>query len=756
MRQRCVIAVEGIVQGVGFRPFVHGLAVERNLAGRVWNDTQGVRIELEGESAQIDGFLRELRHRPPPLAQISDLRSEFSKAVGTKSFVIDSSREGERRAPQIAADAATCSECLRELFDPADRRYLYPFLNCTHCGPRMTIVQDVPYDRSKTTMAGFPMCGACRAEYEDPADRRFHAQPTACPECGPRLSIRGSSWEEMDGDPLDRTLRALREGRIVAVKGLGGYHLACDAENEEGVARLRMRKRREAKPFAIMVTDLDVAGALCRLGQVERQSLSSPRRPIMLLKRRDGCRIAPSVAPGQRELGLMLPYTPLHHLLARGFGSPMVMTSGNRSDQPTLADDDEAREELSGVADLFLTHDRPIEIRCDDSVTRITRGVEVPLRRSRGFAPQPLTLPFEAKRPILATGGDLKACFGLVQGRHAFLSHHIGDLAELSTYRDFGKAVAHYQRLFGIEPEIVAHDMHPGYHSTDFAESLDGVGRIAVQHHHAHIAACMADNGVAGPVIGVAFDGTGYGLDGSIWGGEFLVADYSAFERIGYLRPVLLPGGDRAVRQPWRSAAAHLHTASLLEAGEELFAGRVAGAEWRLVAQMLQRKVGCVETSSMGRLFDAVAALLGLADEALFEAQAAMALEAAADERENGSSRIRVIEQNGAILWDARTIIKSVLEDRRHGDATPLIAARFHNSIAEAIVTVCRLARRRHDIGTIALSGGTFQNAMLADRTAERLSEDGFSVLLHRQVPCNDGGLCLGQAAVAAHALTED
>lgn len=749
MRQRCTVSIEGIVQGVGFRPFVHRLATARGLSGRVWNDSRGVAIEVEGEDGDIEAMLAELRERPPPLARISDIRSDFSEPTGATGFLIDQSKASASREPQIAPDTATCEECVGELFDPADRRFHYPFLNCTHCGPRLTIIRDVPYDRPLTSMAGFEMCAECRSEYEDPSDRRFHAQPTACPDCGPRLTARRTDWEEVSKDSIAIAVAALRDGRIVAVKGLGGYHLACDAEDEQAVARLRRRKQREAKPFALMVADIDQARALCMVAGAEEEALLSRRRPIVLLRRRGSDAVAGSVAPGQATLGLMLPYTPLHHLLLRTFDRPLVMTSANFSDEPIVSDDSDARERLPKVADLLLVHDRPIETRTDDSVVRIICGRDVPMRRARGFAPEPVRLPIRSERPILALGGDLKACFALARGDKAFLSHHIGDLADLATYSDFTRAVAHYQRLFGVTPEIVAHDLHPGYLSSRFAAELESVKLLPIQHHHAHVAACMADNGVSGSVIGVAFDGTGYGTDGAIWGGEFLIVDYLGFERAGHLRNVPLPGGDAAVRQPWRAALAHLASSGALESAHALFAKRIDAHALRLVTQMVERNVGCAPTSSVGRLFDAVAAMLGLVDEALFEAQAAMLLEATADESEHGFYPVAIESSDDGLIWNPSEMFAAILEDRRRGDHVAMISARFHNSVAEAIRAMCGAIRARSKLERVALSGGVFQNRFLTERTVAKLHEDRFEVLMHHQVPANDGGLCLGQAAIA-------
>jgi hydrogenase maturation protein HypF len=564
-RVRARVRVEGIVQGVGFRPFVHALASRLSLAGLVGNDARGVFVEVEGSAEAVERFLGALQREAPPLAVVERVSATRLAPTGAEGFAIASSRPGGERQALISPDTATCADCLRELADPADRRYRYPFVNCTNCGPRFTIIRDVPYDRAATTMAGFRMCADCAREYHDPADRRFHAQPVCCPACGPRLRLLDREGREAAGEPLAAAAALLREGRVVAVKGLGGYHLAADAAGEAAVAALRARKHREDKPFAVMVPDLETARALCLVDEVEERLLASPRRPIVLLRRRAtvdrGAEVAGAVAPGNRSLGLMLPYTPLHHLLLAEVGRPIVLTSGNVSDEPIAYLDRDAMQRLGGIADRFLTHDRPIHMRTDDSVARAFRGRELPLRRSRGFVPQPLPLPWAFPRQVLACGAELKSTFCVAKGRHAFVSHHIGDLENYETYRSFTEGIEHFRRLLAVAPEVVAHDLHPEYLSTKYAAELDGVALEGVQHHHAHVAACLADNGEEGPVIGVAFDGLGYGADGTIWGGELLVADLAGFERAGHLASVPMPGGAAAIREPWRMAAAYLDAA---------------------------------------------------------------------------------------------------------------------------------------------------------------------------------------------------
>lgn len=753
MRQRRSIAVQGTVQGVGFRPFVYGLACAYDLRGTVRNDTTGVVIDVEGDPSALDAFLQDLTRRAPPLARIERIQVSPADARGYRDFRIVDSQASQERSVFVPVDTATCDACLRELFDPADRRFRYPFLNCTHCGPRLTIIRDVPYDRPRTTMAAFPMCEECRREYEDPGDRRFHAQPTACRACGPRLSLRDAGGREItEGDWIRGAAEALARGLVVAVKGLGGYHLACDAVNPGAVQRLRERKGREAKPLAIMVRSVEEARELCEVGPLEEALLTSRRRPIVLLRRKPGCRVAQEVAPGNRYLGVVLPYTPLHQLLLAAVGRPLVMTSGNLTDEPIAYRDDDAFRRLAAIADLFLTHNRAIETRCDDSVTRVVYGAEMPLRRSRGYAPEPLLLPLSSRAGVLAVGGHLKNTFCLLRGRYAFLGHHIGDLENLAAYRALVEGVEHYVRLFAIRPEIVGHDLHPDYLSTKFALEMEGVELVGVQHHHAHVVACMAEHGVTEPVIGVAFDGAGYGTDGAIWGGEFLVADYAGFERAGHLRYVPLPGGDAAVRQPWRAAAAHLFSAFGPTMGG--VAGRLAGAvepaRWSGVLQMMEKGVASPPTSSVGRLFDAVAAILGLRNEVQFEAQAAMELEMIAEPSAEGSYPVEFSREGDAWVWEAAPILEGILGDLGRGLPRSEIAGRFHKAVCDAVVEACDRVRRERAISRVALTGGAFQNALLAEGTARALEGRGFDVLRHRRVPPNDGGLSLGQAVAAA------
>jgi len=753
---RTRVRVEGIVQGVGFRPFVHALAGRLGLAGLVGNDAGGVFVEVEGTAETVQRFLEALAAEAPPLAVIERVTATPLDPTGALGFAIAPSRDGGARQALVSPDTATCPDCLAELADPADRRFRYPFINCTNCGPRFTIVRDVPYDRPATTMAAFAMCADCAREYSDPADRRFHAQPVCCPACGPALRLLDRDGRPAEADPLAAAAARLRAGAVVAVKGIGGYHLAADAAAEPAVAALRARKHREDKPFAVMVADLDAAAALCQVDPAEQAMLASPRRPIVLLRRRPeaaGARpggVAASVAPGNRSLGVMLPYTPLHHLLLAEVGRPIVLTSGNVSDEPIAYLDDEAVGRLGGIADWFLTHDRPIHVRADDSVVRAFRSRELPLRRSRGFAPQPLGLPWPFPRHVLACGAELKHTFCLAKNGHAFVSHHIGDLENYETFRSFTEGVGHFRRLFAVDPEVVAHDLHPEYLSTKYALELDGVELEGVQHHHAHVAACLADNGEPGPVIGVAFDGLGYGADGTIWGGELLVADLGGFRRAGYLEVVPMPGGAAAIREPWRMAAAWLDAAFGGQVPERLAVAGRHRDRWDQVLALARSATASPSTSSAGRLFDAVAAILGVRDAVNYEGQAAVELEQLADPAERSAYPARVDRAGDGPLRLAGTdLVRAVVEDLEAGAAAPLIAARFHNGLADATVTACGALGDASGLRTVALSGGVFQNTLLLERTVAGLEGRGFRVLVHSRVPPNDAGISLGQAVVA-------
>jgi hydrogenase maturation protein HypF len=763
---RLQVRVTGIVQGVGFRPYVHRLAVALGLAGFVGNDAQGVVAEIEGAPAAIEAFLSRLPDEAPAMSVIEDVTTSPIEPSGDATFeIVVSEAEGARDVP-VSPDIATCADCLAELWDPDDRRFRFPFINCTNCGPRYTIVRDVPYDRPTTTMAGFAMCDACAREYTDPADRRFHAQPVCCPRCGPTLALVDAAGVALDGDPVTRTAALLRDGRVVAVKGLGGYHLAVDATDEAAVRRLRARKHREERPLAVMVADLAVARALCEIGPHEQVRLTAPTAPIVLLRRRDEASagvalddrdttgdarpsIASSVAPGNRHLGVMLPYTPLHHLLAAAMGRPFVLTSGNVSDEPIAYDDTDARDRLGGIADAFLTHDRPIHMRVDDSVVRMVGDRPLLVRRSRGYAPQPVLMGRRVPRPVLAVGAELKNTVCLAKARRAYLSHHIGDLENYETFRSFTGAIAHLRRLFDIAPSVVAHDLHPEYLSTKHALDLDGLDRVAVQHHHAHIASCMADNGTSDPVIGVAFDGTGFGTDGTIWGGEVLVATLGSFERVGHLGPTPLPGGAAAIREPWRMAASWLRRTYGHDVPDHLGVVARHADRWAQVLAVADANVNSPPTSSVGRLFDAVAALVGVRDTVSYEGQAAIELEQAADPTVDDGYRAALSDGEPFVI-DGAGLIRAVVDDLIAGTPVPVIAGRFHVAVVRAIVDACTRVHAATGLSTVALSGGVFQNVLLVERSVAALEAAGFVVLTHVRVPPNDGGISFGQVAVAA------
>ena len=753
--------IEGTVQGVGFRPYVYRLADEMGLAGHVLNDSRGVVVEVEAPSETVERFLARLPAEAPPLATVERVTAEELEEVGELGFSIRESPAGGEPRAAVTPDSATCADCLAELFDPADRRFRYPFTNCTNCGPRFTIVRDIPYDRPNTTMAGFAMCAACRAEYEDPADRRFHAQPNACSDCGPRVRLvyagGGAVDDARSADPVEATARALLDGAIVAIKGLGGFHLACLAADEDAVAELRARKHREDKPFALMAADAAAARDLVAMSEAAEELLLSPARPIVLAPRRANARVAPSVAPGAPELGVMLPYSPLHHLLMSDVGEPLVMTSGNVSDEPIAYEDDDACERLADIADLFLLHDRPIETRTDDSVTRAVGERPMFLRRSRGFVPGSIPLPVDCGRHLLACGAELKNTFALAKGGRAWVGHHIGDLKNFETLSSFTTGIDHFRRLFAIEPEVVAYDLHPEYLSTKHAMELAGVRPMGVQHHHAHLAACLAEHGERGPAIGAIFDGSGYGGDGTVWGGELLLGGLESFERVGLLFPVRLPGGDAAVRQPWRMACAWL-TAALGEqpALPRGLRGQVGHTAWRQVAELAETGLVSPLTTSAGRLFDAVAALCGVRSEVNYEGQAAVELEAVADPAERGAYPLPLAGEpptGEPMILDARPTVRAVVRDVERGVPVPAISARFHNALAVATATACRTAAERASVSTVVLSGGVFQNRTLLGRTRARLEGDGLRVLVPELLPPNDGGISYGQLAVASARL---
>ena len=756
---RVQILVRGIVQGVGFRPYVFSLARRRTLRGRVFNNTTGVWIDVEGERVAIEGFINELKSNPPPHSLIESIESfnNLDPANYQDFLIIESDASGEKFMP-ISADIATCEDCLRELLDPRDRRFRYPFINCTACGPRFTIIEDIPYDRKQTPMRDFEMCAECRAEYENPLDRRFHAEPTACVRCGPQLFLTDASGLEVElagfpagEDAISRARRLLLDGMIVVIKGIGGFHLACDALNQKAVERLRRRKYREDKPFALMASSLEVVSRYCFVSEQEAALLASSRRPVVLLKRLDDAMIPEEVAPRVTTLGFMLPYTPLHYLLLENLDRPLVMTSGNVSDEPICYTDEDASERLNKLADYFLFHDRRIHLRTDDSVVRVAGGREMLLRRSRGYAPQPVKTSFKFEREILACGAELKNTFCLVRDHYAFVSHHIGDLENLETLKSFTEGIEHYQRLFHLQPEVIAHDLHPEYLSTKYANSREELQtRIGVQHHHAHVASCMADNGIDGEVIGVAMDGLGFGTDGRLWGGEFFVANFLEAERLAHLEYVPLPGGAKAIREPWRMAAVYLHRTF----GDDFlklklpFVEKLDTRAWVTLDKMAQTGLNSPETSSMGRLFDAVSSMLGLRETVNYEGQAAIELEAIASRSRSVQGYEFEIDERAGVIR-AEALIRRAVEDLLDGVPPPEISARFHLGVASLIATMARHTRTARRLNRVVLSGGVFQNTFLLENACRLLAVDGFEVYTHSRVPTNDGGISFGQAAIA-------
>jgi hydrogenase maturation protein HypF len=760
------IHVTGIVQGVGFRPFVYGLAVRMHLSGWVRNTSAGVDIEIDGPEAAINSFVNALRSELPPLAQIDSLEFSFGEARGFIGFEIVTSESLAGAFQPISPDVSICPDCLRELLDPHNRRFRYPFINCTNCGPRFSIITDIPYDRPNTTMAPFEMCPDCVAEYANPLDRRFHAQPIACPVCGPQVWLElsdGTVVAERD-EAILAAQKLLASGKIVAVKGLGGFHLACDALNAEAIAELRRRKLRVEKPFALMLPDLDAVNKYCFINESERNYLASRQRPIVLLQRKPNSSIADVVAPKLATIGVMLPYTPLHYLLFSADKDypnspeevhPLVMTSGNLSDEPIATDNDEARQRLASLADAFLFHNRDIRTRCDDSVIRVTKKVNGMhsiyfLRRSRGYAPDPIRLPYEIPA-ILSTGPELKNTFCITRQHYAFISHHIGDMENYETLRSFEDGIEHYRRMFRINPQAIVCDLHPDYLSSRYASQRsqrDNLPIFRVQHHHAHIAACMADNGLDGsrPVIGLAFDGTGLGEDGAIWGGEFLLADYAGYQRHYHLDYFPLPGGDAAIKLPARTALALLWQLGMDWEDQLAPVKNLCYEERQALRIQLERGLNTPRTSSMGRLFDAAAALAGVRQMVNYEAQAAIEFEAALDPQEMGAYRFvirdNVVESGQAIL--------GLIADVASGIPIPKISARFHNGLGELSRQVCIEIRRQTGVNEVALSGGVWQNMALLERTTRNLINENFVVYLHHQVPANDGGLSLGQALVGA------
>jgi hydrogenase maturation protein HypF len=759
------LRVTGVVQGVGFRPFVHRLATELALGGHVGNDSGGVFVEVEGPQPGVACFERRLVDDAPPMARVATVETTAVHPLGEHRFRILESRSRAMARTFVPPDVAVCEDCLAELFDPADRRYRYPFINCTNCGPRFTIIVRLPYDRPNTTMRGFELCEACAAEYNDPADRRFHAQPVACAACGPRIQFYAGECGAVGGvteagegtdSAMAAAQAALRAGQVLAVKGLGGYHLVCDATSDAAVATLRSRKARPDKPLAVMARDIAGVHVLAHIDAAEAAALSGPARPIVLLSRRSRTPLSDLVAPGNPYVGVLLPYTPLHHLLFRPVpgcdaAAPqvLVMTSGNLSDEPICYEDTDAQERLSHLVDGWLVHDRPVHVPCDDSVVRVEAGRELPLRRSRGYAPLPVRLPFESV-PLVAAGGELKNTFCLAAGRDAWMSQHIGDMGSVHTLAAFKRSVRQFAGMYRVNPELVVADAHPGYQTRRWAEEDANRPVELVQHHHAHIAAVMVENGVPADerVIGFAFDGTGYGPDGAIWGGEVLVAGYGSFDRRAHLRYVPLPGGDATIHKPYRAALAHLWAAGIEWSADLLPVRSASSVELSVLSRQLERGIQCVPTSSMGRLFDAVSSLVGARHTVSYEAQAAIELEAVASSHVGPVPHYR-FETIGDEI-DSSALLRAIVEDSRHGCPPGAVAVGFHEAVARLIAETADALRRETGIATVALSGGVFQNLLLVRLARAELIRLNMRVLAHRVVPPNDGGLALGQAAVAA------
>lgn len=755
MLVRNQIEVAGIVQGVGFRPYVYRLATARNLSGKISNTSSGVLIEVQGPSEQILDFIHQLPLEAPALSKITGVVVRDVPCNGESEFRIAPTHTGEAVQTLISPDVAICDDCLREMLDPKDRRYRYPFINCTNCGPRFTIVRNIPYDRSQTSMSVFPMCTACQHEYDDPMNRRFHAQPNACWDCGPHVELWDRGGKPIDcRNPIDECIAGLQAGLVVAVKGLGGFHLAVDATNAAAVRLLRKRKHRVEKPFAVMVPGMSAVEEFCDLVAGAQNALMSAQRPIVLLPWRKPSLICELVAPNNRYVGIFLPYTPLQHLLfADGRLRALVMTSANISEEPIVVENDEAVRRLDGLADYLLIHNRDILLRCDDSVTRASGGKLRHLRRSRGFVPVPIFLN-EDLPPVLAVGGELKNTICLTKGKHAFLSQHIGDLQNLESHRFFEQAILHLQRVLQLKPEVIAYDLHPDYFSTKWALAQSGVKAVGVQHHHAHIASCMAENQLHGRVIGFALDGTGYGTDGRIWGGEVLTCDYRGFHRAAHFDYVPLPGGEAAIHEPWRMAVSYLfqHFGPEFLSIPLAFTRDLPAHQVRTLLRMIRNGVNSPLTSSCGRLFDAVAALIGIRQQVNYEAQAAIEMEMAiGDECCEEAYPIAVAGQAGAWIIDTKAMFQAVIEDLSRNLPVSRISAKFHNGLVEVFTTVAKLIRHREQLNRVCLSGGSFHNAYLSERMERRLSQAGFEVFAHREVPASDGGLSLGQALVAAH-----
>ena len=754
MIKRSKGAIKGIVQGVGFRPFIYQLAHRYQLCGHVINTSEGVDLEVEGDQEDIERFFQSILAESPPLAHISSMERDELQPKNDKGFEIKESQADRERSALISPDVSICPDCLREMQDPKDRRFRYPFINCTNCGPRYTIIMDIPYDRAMTTMKTFQMCGACRKEYEDPTNRRFHAQPNACWDCGPRVYLHDHGGLPVSCDtPIEETVNLLNSGSILAIKGLGGFHLAVDAKNHKAVTRLRRRKHREEKPLALMVRDLETAKKIAHVNEAEARTLISPQRPIVILKKKRLHGLSPQVAPRNRYFGIMLPYTPLHYLLMDSPLMALVMTSGNISEEPINIDNVEAFENLKGIADYFLVHDRDIYLRSDDSIIRMVDGVPRQIRRSRGYVPVPVFLPEEMSDlpSVLAVGAELKNTICITKENRAFLSQHVGDMENLETLDFFRLTVSHMKSILDIGPTVMAHDLHPDYLSSKFSREQEEIPTAPIQHHHAHIVSCLAENGVKGPVIGLALDGTGFGSDGQIWGGEVLLADLSSFQRAAHLDYVYLPGGDAATRSPWRMALSYLHQIY----GEDLFnlplkfVRDLNTEHAEIVLQMMWKRVNSPLTSSCGRLFDAVSSLIGLRHKIAYEGQAAMELEMCQNLSEKGKYPWGIKEKKSHQILMTSDIIRDVVDDVKRGVSRGIISRRFHNTLIDMFTGICVRLREERGIDQVAMSGGSFQNVTLLTGLSRSLTSNGFTIFTQKVVPSNDGGLSLGQAVCA-------
>lgn len=754
MKIRENIIIKGIVQGVGFRPFIHKLVQNYNLSGWVLNSNQGVEIDVEGKTKELNSFISDIKDKLPPLARIEKIEVNQLPLIGYKGFSIKQSITKEENSfVLVSPDISICEDCLQELFNPHNRRFHYPFINCTNCGPRFTIIKDIPYDRGKTTMRVFEMCPQCQSEYENIEDRRYHAQPNACAECGPQVFLYQNKRKLENSDPIKEAIKLLKDGKIGAIKGLGGFHLACDATNNEVVTKLRRLKNREAKPFAIMSFNLEKIKQYCKLGKKEEKWLVNRARPIVLLKKKEDSLISSLVAPRNNYLGVMLPYTPLHYLLLKDNFTALIMTSGNIADQPIIGDNQEALEKLDGIADFFLLYNRDIFNRCDDSVIKIVNDGNEFFRRARGYVPYPIILDFKLKE-VLALGGELKNTISFSKENYVFPSQYLGDLKSVETLDFLKESIENLEKIFRVNPEIIACDLHPDYLSTQFAEEIGakkGLKVVKVQHHHAHIVSCMAENNIKEKVMGVAYDGTGYGDDGKIWGGEFLLCGLKGYLRVGHLKYCSLPGGDKAIMEPWRMTYSYLYyiygpKAKTLDIN---FIQRMDYDKLSIIEKMIDKNINSPLTSSCGRLFDAVSSLIGIRDEISYEGQAAMELESFCASGIKERYKFCIYKEGMEFIIDPQEIFIEIIKDLKEGIDKKIMAAKFHNTVAEFTLNLCGKIRKNSGINKIALSGGVFQNKYLTEKVVSLLEDKGFKVYTQRKVPPNDGGISLGQAVVA-------